>query len=66
VKLRYTLTFNCNYCGRFIKTNAHDIIGSTDCPKCHRLSEFVEGTVTRVQEKKRVITKAQKKLEVET
>jgi Zn finger protein HypA/HybF involved in hydrogenase expression len=65
MKLRYELTFKCNHCGSFIKKNAQDIVESTDCPRCHRLSEFVEGTVRRIPELKRVITKSQKKLEIE-
>jgi hypothetical protein len=65
VKLRYELVFRCREHGRFIKKNLQDIVESTDCPHCHRLSEFVEGTVQKIQERKRVIPKSQKKLEVE-
>lgn len=66
MKIKYELHFNCREHGTFIKKNAHDIVESTDCPQCHRLSELVDGTFRRIQEYKRVIPKNQKKLEVET
>jgi Zn finger protein HypA/HybF involved in hydrogenase expression len=65
MKLRWELTFKCRDCGTFIKKNINGIVESTDCPKCHRLSDFIEGTARKIQEYKRVIPKNQKKLEVE-
>lgn len=65
MKLRYELIFKCREHGVFTKKSMHDVVESTDCPQCHRLSEFVEGTVRRVQEYKRTIPKTQKKLEVD-
>jgi hypothetical protein len=46
----------------FEKTTLTDIPESTDCPKCHRTSEFHEGNVRRVQERKRNVPKTQKRI----
>jgi len=66
MKIRYELNFKCRECGTFIKKGAQDIVESTDCPKCHRMSDLVDGTFRKIQEYKRVTPKTQKKLEVET
>jgi len=62
MKLRYVLKFECRNCGVFEKTTLTDIPESTDCPKCHRTSEFHEGNVRRVQERKRNVPKTQKRI----
>jgi hypothetical protein len=64
LKIRYTCTYECREHGVFSKKSMHDIHETVECPKCHRISELVEGTFVRVAEHKRIITKTQKKLEV--
>ena len=62
MKLRYVLKFECRSCGVFEKSNLSDIPESYECPKCHRTSEFQEGTVRRVMERKRSVPKNQKRI----
>jgi predicted RNA-binding Zn-ribbon protein involved in translation (DUF1610 family) len=62
MKLRYVLKFECRNCGVFEKTNLSEIPESYECPKCHRTSEFQEGSVRRVMERKRSVPKNQKRI----
>jgi hypothetical protein len=64
LKIRYTCTYRCREHGLFTKKGMHDIHETVECPGCHRTSELVEGAFTCVGERKRIITKTQKKLEM--
>jgi len=66
MKVRALLKFECRFCGIFEKKYNGQTDGmfpeGTECPTCHRLSEFKEGVVVRVQERKRTVAKSQKKI----
>lgn len=63
MKLRYLLKYECRSCGMFEKSGvAETIQEAVECPKCHRNSDFVEGTIRRVQERKRSVPKTQKRI----
>jgi len=62
VKIRYELTFKCRECGEFTIKSAHDVVESTDCPKCRRLAELASGSFVRVRNYTRKISPNQLKL----
>lgn len=48
MKLRYDADYRCRSCGIFPLKEQQNIHESIDCPKCHRISEFVRGVVWRI------------------
>jgi phage FluMu protein Com len=50
MKLRYDADYQCRSCGKFTLKDQANVHASVDCPKCHRTSDFVRGTVWRIEE----------------
>jgi hypothetical protein len=63
MNLQYIAEYKCSFCGIFTMNKQKNIHETVDCPKCHRTSDFVGGTVTRLPEgKPRQVPKSQKRL----
>lgn len=64
MKLKYDLEYRCRHCGIFAMKGQAIIHDSVNCPACHRNSDFVRGTVWRIEEPSvKMVHKTQKKLE---
>jgi rubredoxin len=66
MKLKYDLDYRCRNCGIFALKDQAIIHDSVTCPVCRRNSDFVRGTVWRVEEPNtKKVHKTQKKLEMD-